>query len=74
MTTNSTTTPPALPPALFCGSTRSGPRARWRCLLRGASSDREALEQLRQATAAERFVDLTVLPEGRRPDDPRPTA
>jgi hypothetical protein len=35
-------------------------------------ADRAALEQLRQATAAERFVDLVVLVEGRRPDDKGP--
>ena len=45
------------------------PRGRWRCLVRGAQSDREALEALRRLTAGEPFIDLCVLAPGRHPGD-----
>jgi len=59
---------PSPPPATFDGWCRR-PRGRWRCLVRGAASDREALEALRELTAGEPFVDLCALPPGRHPND-----
>jgi hypothetical protein len=56
-------------PGRWNGWARNGSRGRWRCLVRGAASATAAMEELRQATAAGRHVDLTVLPEGRSPDD-----
>jgi len=56
------------------GWARRGSRGKWRRLVQDAPSEREAMEQLRQATAGERFVDSCILPAGRHPDDkgPRP--
>jgi uncharacterized protein YukE len=58
------------------GWARRSSRAKWRRLVQDAPSEREAMEQLRQATNRERFTDLCVLPAHRHPDDkgPKPAA
>ncbi len=58
---------PTPPPVLFAGWART-PHGRWRCLVHRLATRDEALEQLRKATAGERFVDLMVLEQGRTPD------
>ncbi len=49
-----------------------GARGKWRCLVRFAASDREALDELRRLTAGWQFVDLCVRPVDRGgPDNDR---
>jgi hypothetical protein len=56
-------------PLRWCGWARTGTRGRWRCLIHGAATQDEVMEQLRLLTARDKHVDLCVLPEGKSPDD-----
>jgi hypothetical protein len=59
-------------PVRWNGWMRRGQRGQWWCVVRGAASDAEAMEQLRRTTATDRHVDLAVLRAGQHPADQRP--
>jgi hypothetical protein len=61
------------PPTRWVGWARAGRRGRWRRLVHDCASAAEAMAQLRQATAREKFIDLCVRPAHRgSPDEDRP--
>jgi hypothetical protein len=55
------------PSVRWCGWARTG-RGPWRCLVRDAATDTEAMEKLRIMTASSKFIDLTVLPSHKNPN------